>query len=80
MGAQDAAADVEIISILALFFEKIGVKNLILNLNSIGCPECRKAYNELLKEYLSDKISDMCDTCKTRYDRNPMRILDCKVD
>jgi histidyl-tRNA synthetase len=80
LGAQDAAADVEIISILALFFEKIGVKNLILNLNSIGCPECRKAYNELLKEYLSDKISDMCDTCKTRYDRNPMRILDCKVD
>ncbi len=80
LGAADAAADVEIISILALFFEKIGVKNLNLNLNSIGCPECRKAYNLLLKEYLSDKISDMCDTCKTRIDRNPMRILDCKED
>lgn len=78
LGAADAAADVEIISILALFFEKIGVKNLSLNLNSIGCPKCRDKYNSLLKEYLADNISDMCDTCKTRFDRNPMRIIDCK--
>ncbi len=80
LGAADPAADVEVISILSLFFERLGIKNLKLNLNSIGCPKCRTAYNKLLKSYLADKIWDMCDTCKTRYDRNPMRILDCKEE
>ena len=78
LGAADPAADVEVISILSLFFKGLGIKNLKLNLNSIGCPKCRSAYNELLKSYLADKIGDMCDTCKTRYERNPMRIIDCK--
>ncbi|HHU91454.1 MAG TPA: histidine--tRNA ligase [Clostridiaceae bacterium] len=80
LGAADPAADVEVISMLSLFFNRLGIKNLKLNLNSIGCPECRSAYNELLKSYLADKIGDMCDTCKTRYGRNPMRILDCKEE
>jgi len=80
LGAADPAADVEVISMLSLFFERLGIKNLKLNLNSIGCPKCRGAYNQLLKSYLSDKIGDMCDTCKTRYERNPMRILDCKEE
>jgi histidyl-tRNA synthetase len=80
LGASDPAADVEVISILALYFEKLGIKNLKLNLNSIGCPECRAEYNRLLKGFLSDIIVDMCDTCKTRYDRNPMRIIDCKEE
>lgn len=80
LGAADPAADVEVISILSLFFNRLGIKNLKLNINSIGCPKCRSAYNELLKNYLSDKIEDMCDTCKTRYDRNPMRIIDCKEE
>ncbi|NLL97370.1 MAG: histidine--tRNA ligase [Clostridiaceae bacterium] len=80
LGASDPAADVEVISILSLYFEKLGIKNLKLNLNSIGCPECRAEYNRLLKGFLSDIIVDMCDTCKTRYDRNPMRIIDCKEE
>jgi histidyl-tRNA synthetase len=80
LGAADPAADVEIISILTLFFERLGIKNLVLNLNSIGCPECRKAYNEKLKDYLKDKIGLMCETCRERYGRNPMRILDCKEE
>lgn len=80
LGAADPAADVEVISILSLLFNRLGIKNLKLNINSIGCPKCRSAYNELLKNYLSDKIEDMCDTCKTRYDRNPMRIIDCKEE
>lgn len=80
LGAADPAADVEVISILSLFFKRLGIKNLKLNINSIGCPKCRSAYNELLKSYLADKIGDMCDTCKTRYDRNPMRIIDCKEE
>ncbi len=80
LGAADPAADVEVISILSLFFNRLGIKNLKLNINSIGCPKCRSAYNELLKSYLADKIGDMCDTCKTRYERNPMRIIDCKEE
>jgi len=79
-GAADAAADAEIIGALSLLFERLGVKNLSLNVNSIGCPTCRNDYNELLRTFLSDKIETMCDTCKSRYDRNPMRILDCKED
>ncbi len=80
LGAADPAADVEIISILALFFEKLGIKNLVLNLNSIGCPTCRQAYNEKLRSFLADRLEGMCNTCKERYDRNPMRILDCKEE
>lgn len=80
LGAANPAADVEIISLLSLFFQRLHVENLKLYLNSIGCPECRNAYNQLLKDYLADKIQGMCDTCKTRLDRNPMRILDCKEE
>lgn len=79
-GAQDPAADVEVISILALLFESLGIRNLSLNLNSIGCPECRAAYNIKLREYLKDRIAGMCTTCQDRYERNPMRILDCKEE
>lgn len=77
-GAGDASADAEIISLLVLFFDSLNIKNLTLNLNSIGCPECRAAYNQKLKEFLADRIGNMCETCKERIDRNPMRILDCK--
>lgn len=80
LGAQDPSADAEVISILAMFFDKLGIKNLELNLNSIGCPKCRSKYNEKLKEYIKNYIDDMCDTCKDRYNRNPMRILDCKEE
>ncbi|MCX7771681.1 MAG: histidine--tRNA ligase, partial [Clostridia bacterium] len=62
------------------YFEKLGIKNLMLNLNSIGCPKCRSAYNEKLKSFLADKIGSMCQTCKDRYERNPMRIIDCKEE
>jgi len=80
LGAADPAADVEVISILALYLNRLGIRNVRLNLNSIGCPKCRAEYNRLLKNYLADIIDDMCDTCKTRYERNPMRILDCKEE
>ncbi len=79
-GAAEPSADVEVISLLHLFFTRLGIKNLALNLNSIGCPTCRAAYNEKLKEYLRPKLDKLCHTCKERYDRNPMRIIDCKED
>lgn len=80
LGAADPSADVEVISMLALYFEQLGIKNLVLNLNSIGCPKCRSAYNEKLKAYLKEHLSSMCETCRERYERNPMRILDCKEE
>jgi histidyl-tRNA synthetase len=79
-GAADPAADAEIISLLSLLFERLGIGNLTLNLNSIGCPTCRADYNRLLRDYLAPRIGAMCQTCQGRYDRNPMRILDCKEE
>lgn len=56
----------------------LGMKNVRLHLNSIGCGECRKKYTAALKEYFSGRLDEMCATCRDRYDRNPLRLLDCK--
>lgn len=80
IGSDSANTDVEIIVMLNMFFKNIGLKELILNINSIGCKQCREEYNVKLKDYYKDKISEMCDDCKERYQRNPMRLLDCKDD
>ena len=77
-GAPVATADAEVISVAALAFENLGIKNLRLEINSIGCPTCRAKYTEALKEYFGSKQADLCETCRGRLDRNPMRILDCK--
>ncbi|MBP7174940.1 MAG: histidine--tRNA ligase [Thermoclostridium sp.] len=79
-GAAEPSADVEVISLLHLFFKRLCIQNLSLNLNSIGCPTCRAAYNERLKEYLRPKLDKLCHTCKERFERNPMRIIDCKEE
>ena len=79
-GAEDPGADAEVISLINLFFKTLGIQNLSLNLNSIGCPKCRAVYNEKLKEYLKPKLDKLCGTCKERFERNPMRILDCKEE
>ena len=60
--------------------EANGIGDLKLSINSIGFPECRKAYHEKLKAYLAPKLSTLCKTCQERYERNPLRILDCKED
>jgi histidyl-tRNA synthetase len=60
--------------------QKLGIKSLELKLNSIGCPKCRPVHNEKLKEYLVSNVDNMCGTCKDRFERNPLRILDCKVE
>ncbi len=77
-GAPVATADAEVISVAALAFENLGIKNLRLEINSIGCPTCRAEYTKALKEYFASKQDDLCETCRGRLDRNPMRILDCK--
>ena len=78
VGAAAPNADAEVISLAGAVLENIGIKNISLEINSIGCPECRKEYHKALKEYFSKNTDTLCDTCKDRLDRNPMRILDCK--
>ncbi|RKD34643.1 histidine--tRNA ligase [Thermohalobacter berrensis] len=77
-GSKNPAIDVEVISIVLTLYKRLGVEDIELHINSVGCPECRKEYNKILKEYLTKKVDYLCDTCKTRFDKNPMRIIDCK--
>ncbi len=78
LGTASPAADAEVISLANEIFAFLGVENLQLELNSIGCPECRKNYHKALKEYFEAKKDNLCPTCLGRLDKNPMRILDCK--
>lgn len=79
-GAKDASVDAEIIKLAMDILHANGIEGLRLNINSIGCPKCRAAYLEKLKAYLEPKLPTLCKTCQERFERNPMRILDCKED
>ncbi len=79
-GAPDASCDAEIISLALDVIGKVGVKNLMLRINSIGCPECRETYKKRLIEFLSERKGELCKTCLERLERNPLRVLDCKED
>ncbi|MBQ3479810.1 MAG: histidine--tRNA ligase [Clostridia bacterium] len=79
-GAKDASVDAEIIRLAMDILHANGIDGLRLNINSIGCPNCRAAYLEKLKSYLEPKLPTLCKTCQERFERNPMRILDCKED
>jgi histidyl-tRNA synthetase len=79
-GSPGPSIDVEIISLLDLFFKRLGIEKVSLNINSIGCPKCRTGYNEKLMEYLRPSLDSMCETCKGRFNRNPLRIIDCKEE
>ena len=77
-GPAGAYADAEIIMLAKSILDGCGLENIELNINSIGCPECRKNYHTALKEYFESQKADLCDTCLERLEKNPMRILDCK--
>ncbi len=77
-GAASPAADAEVIALALQVLETVGIKNISLEINSIGCPECRKNYTKALGEYFASHIDTLCETCRDRLSRNPMRILDCK--
>ena len=78
LGTAAPAADAELISLAHEIFSHLGVEGLRLEINSIGCPTCRKKYHEALHSYFESKKADLCETCLDRLGRNPMRILDCK--
>lgn len=77
-GSASPLADAQVIALAASVFQRLGVRDLSLEINSIGCPTCRSRYTAALKEYFSAYKDQLCDTCLSRLDRNPMRILDCK--
>ncbi|MGE5630356.1 MAG: histidine--tRNA ligase [Caulobacteraceae bacterium] len=79
-GTQDPSVDAEIINIAMTLYERLGVKDLEIRINSVGCPKCRKEYNKKLKEYLGKKLDNLCETCRDRFNKNPMRIIDCKEE
>ena len=79
-GGKGAETDAEVILLARDYIAALGVEGVELNLNSIGCKHCRPAYNAALKEYLKPHLPDMCPTCRDRYEKNPLRILDCKEE
>lgn len=79
-GTSEPTVDAEVISFAKTVLNELGIDKLSLNINSIGCPNCRSKYNEALKNYFRPYIEDgtLCGTCRDRFDKNPLRILDCK--
>lgn len=80
LGSGAYQADVEVILLGQKFFEALKIPNIKLMLNSIGCPTCRAKYQEALRDFIRPNLDKYCETCKNRFDKNPMRILDCKED
>lgn len=78
IGSDDPALDAEVISLPMMLYEELGIKGLFVQLNSVGCPQCRPRYREELISYFSAHKAELCEDCRSRLDRNPMRILDCK--
>ncbi|NLW06547.1 MAG: histidine--tRNA ligase [Clostridia bacterium] len=77
-GSRDPALDAEIIALAMDFYARLGLTGLELHLNSVGCPECRPCHHQELKKYLRPYLNEVCPTCQNRFERNPLRIFDCK--
>ena len=78
-GAESPATEAEVISLGYTLLSKLGVKDLTLHINSIGCPTCRKDYHRALKEFIAERLDSLCGLCSQRFEKNPLRILDCKT-
>jgi histidyl-tRNA synthetase len=80
LGLDHPHVDVEVLAMLHALFARLGINGLTLQINSLGDSECRGAYRDALKQYLATKLPTLCADCQRRYDTNPLRVLDCKVD
>jgi len=80
LGSSDPSIDAEIINVAMTVYKRLGVNSLKLKINSIGCSKCRVEYNKKLNDYLKPKLEYLCETCRDRFIKNPMRIIDCKED
>ena len=79
-GSASSSLDLEILLMVRTFLERLGLKELKLEINSIGCEECRPSYRKALTDFFSGRVDELCPDCKRRYEHNPLRILDCKVE
>jgi len=79
-GSESSVIDAQVIYLAWKIFQKIGIKDISIQINSIGCEECRSSYKKLLVDYYEMKMSKLCIDCKKRLIKNPMRLLDCKED
>ena len=73
-------ADSDVICLGHDFIEEMGIRDVVLEINSVGCPSCRTKYKKALQDFLKPNYDKLCETCKDRFEKNPMRILDCKSD
>lgn len=80
LGEANPAVDAEVILLAMNLLEGLGLKDLELSVNSVGCPKCRSKYRKMLQDFFRDKLDDLCEDCRSRFDRSPLRILDCKKD
>ena len=80
IGTANPLVDAEIIMLAVQFLSSLGLQELQVVINSVGCPKCRPVYRQKLQEFFKDKLSELCPDCTGRYEQNPMRILDCKVE
>ncbi len=79
-GSQHPVVDAETIALPVHLYETLGIKDVRVQINTIGCPKCRPAYRKLLKDSLRDRVEKLCPSCQRRYERNPLRLLDCKEE
>lgn len=79
-GSDSPKMEAEVIELASTFLNKIGLNDIVVHINSIGCNECRKKFNQALRDFIATRLSDMCGDCKRRFQTNPLRILDCKVE
>lgn len=77
-GIQDASADAECIALAVEYLNKLGLNDLVVEINSLGCNKCRARYKEQIKEAIKPFVTDLCEDCQNRFEKNPLRILDCK--
>ena len=80
LGEANPAVDAEVILLAMNLLEGLGLKDLELSINSVGCPKCRSKYRTMLQDFFRDKLEDLCEDCRSRFKRSPLRILDCKKD
>lgn len=80
MGSQSPVVDAETILLAITVLKRLGLKDLKLKINSVGCPKCRPQHRTLLQDYFRPHLSELCEDCQSRFERSPLRILDCKVD
>jgi histidyl-tRNA synthetase len=80
MGSHNPSIDAEVMIMLMEFFNVLGLKQFELQINSLGCNKCCPEYRETLKKSITNHLADLCENCNTRYQKNPLRVLDCKIE